>query len=80
MLWSKVYLQRLGEKIRFEESYKYSLLQTSELWERAGLIPKAVFGNRFNDYRKCAVCSLYMLLKPVRYPMKTISHSFKELV
>lgn len=68
---------KAGEKIRFEESYKYSLLQSSELWERAGLMPKAVFGNRLNNYRKCAVCSLYVSLKPVQYPIKIISHSFR---
>ena len=70
---------KAGERIRFEESYKYSLLQTSELWERAGFMPKAVFGNRPNDYRKCAVCSSYVSLKPVQYAIKPISHSFKEL-
>lgn len=40
------------EKIRVEESYKYSLLQSKELWQRAGLTVQARFGNKSNDYRK----------------------------
>ena len=43
---------KAGEKIRVEESYKYSLLQSNELWQRAGLTVQARFGNRINDYRK----------------------------
>ena len=45
-------LIRAGEKIRIEESYKYSLLQSKELWRHAGLQVRARFGNRTNDYRK----------------------------
>ena len=45
-------LIRAGEKIRIEESYKYSLLQSNELWQHAGLQVQARFGNRTNDYRK----------------------------
>ena len=45
-------LIRAGEKIRVEESYKYSLLQSNELWQRAGLTVQARFGNRINEYRK----------------------------
>lgn len=44
-----------GERIRVEESYKYSPLQSSQLWQAAGLVPQAVLGNRLNDYRKCAL-------------------------
>ncbi len=47
-------LIRAGERIRVEESYKYSLLQSNELWQRAGLMVQARFGNRINDYRKLA--------------------------
>ena len=43
---------KAGEKIRIEESYKYSLLQSSDLWQRAGLMVQARFGNRINEYRK----------------------------
>ena len=42
-----------GERVRVEESYKYSHLQSSQLWEAAGLVPRAVFGNNLDDYRKC---------------------------
>ena len=41
-----------GERIRIEESYKYSLLQSNELWQQAGLQVRARFANRTNDYRK----------------------------
>lgn len=43
---------KAGEMIRFEESYKYSALQSSELWSHAGLMPRARFGNRTDQYRK----------------------------
>ena len=49
-------LIRAGEKIRVEESYKYSLLQSNELWQRAGLMVRGRFGNRSNDYRKLISC------------------------
>ena len=45
-------LIRSGEKVRIEESYKYSLLQSDELWRRAGVKVRARFGNRSDDYRK----------------------------
>ena len=47
-------LIRAGENIRVEESYKYSILQSNELWERAGLIEQARFGDKINEYRKLA--------------------------
>ena len=47
---------KAGEKIRIEESYKYSLLQSKELWERAGLTVRASFGDRINKYRELAFC------------------------
>ena len=52
-----------GERIRVEESYKYSLLQSNQLWQVAGLVPRAVFGNHLNNYRKCAFyqCSSSLL-------------------
>ena len=40
-----------GEKVRIEESYKYSLTQSTQLWSKAGLEPVARFGNSLNDYR-----------------------------
>ena len=39
-----------GEKVRIEESYKYSPLQTERLWEKAGLTVGAVFGDSTGDY------------------------------
>ena len=41
-----------GERIRVEESYKYSTKQSAELWENANLMPLACFGNKNDDYRK----------------------------
>ena len=40
-----------GERVRVEESYKYSALQSSQLWQDAGLVPRAIFGNGPGDYR-----------------------------
>ncbi|KAI4113844.1 MAG: hypothetical protein LQ345_005267 [Seirophora villosa] len=39
-----------GERIRVEESYKYSPVQRDELWRQADVVPQACFGNRSNDY------------------------------
>ena len=41
-----------GTRIRVEESYKYSIAQSDELWYRASLVKQACFGNSTNDYRK----------------------------
>ena len=41
-----------GERIKFEESYKYSSLQSEELWLHAGLKPLARFGNDTDQYRE----------------------------
>ncbi len=49
-------LIRAGEKIRVEESYKYSVLQINELWQRAGLRVQARFGDRTDEYRKLTLC------------------------
>lgn len=48
---------RAGERIGFEESYKYSKIQSSELWQNAGLTVEAVFGNSTDDYRKFSLFS-----------------------
>ena len=42
---------KAGEKIRIEESYKTSLLQSTDLWRDAGLALQARFGNRIDQYR-----------------------------
>ena len=41
-----------GDQIRVEESYKYSQQQRNELWNRAGLVSKASYGNGSDDYRE----------------------------
>ena len=41
---------RAGEKVRVEESYKYSLSQSHDLWHRAGLVQQKCFGNSSNEY------------------------------
>ena len=51
-------LIKSGEKIRIEESYKYSLSQSNELWQHAGLTAQAIFGDRTNKYRKLVFFTL----------------------
>lgn len=62
-----------GERVRIEESYKYSPLQRGQLWQAAGLVPKAVFGNDVNDYRKSIIhATIFLqedLLSTVRLEM-----------
>ena len=41
-----------GERIRIEQSNKFSELQRNELWESSELVPLAEFGNATDDYRK----------------------------
>ena len=47
-------LIKAGEKIRVEESHKYSLSQSNELWQHAGFTAQAIFGDRIDKYRKLA--------------------------
>ena len=56
-------LIKAGEKIRIEESYKYSLSQSNELWQRAGLTAQAIFGDRINKY--CKLAHLFTLDLPL---------------
>ncbi|KAL8752055.1 MAG: hypothetical protein Q9199_006005 [Rusavskia elegans] len=59
-----VYVEN-GEKIRVEESYKWSSEQSSKLWEKAGLVRRASFGNRTDDYH------FYVLAKPtLAFPLR----------
>lgn len=39
-----------GEKIRIEESYKYSSEQCASLWQAAGLVPGAKYGSPAHSY------------------------------
>ena len=41
-----------GTRIKFEESYKYSLLQSAKLWQVAGFLSSAEFSNSEDLYRK----------------------------
>ena len=43
---------KAGERVRIEESYKYSAAQTERLWEESGLVPRGMFGNQTGIYRK----------------------------
>jgi EasF-like predicted methyltransferase len=50
-------LIRAGERLRFEESYKYSRSQSADLWNHAGLAAQATYGNSTDDYRKASPSS-----------------------
>lgn len=52
-------LIKAGERIRIEESYKYSATQTKELWQTAGMWPRALFADRLGEYRKRISLSNY---------------------
>jgi len=41
-----------GEKIRIEESYKYSASETEQLWESTGLVEGSRWTNKKGDYGK----------------------------
>ena len=64
-------LIKAGEKIRVEESHKYSLSQSNELWQHAGLTTQAIFGDRTNKYRKSA----YSFTIPLIFPSFLFPHS-----
>lgn len=69
-----------GEKIRIEESYKYSLVQSNELWQRAGLMVRARFGNRTNEYRKLTPCyAVPSLAFPALHKFESIVLMIREV-
>lgn len=43
---------KAGEKVLFEECYKYSRLQSTDLWQNSGFVAGEVFGNSIDNYRK----------------------------
>ena len=43
-----------GEKIRIEESYKYSREEAKNLWEMAKLAENTVWANAKGDYGECS--------------------------
>lgn len=50
-----------GEKVRIEESYKYSEIQTEQLWEAAGLAAQSLFGDHTGQYRKFCLPRVRMI-------------------
>ena len=50
-----------GEKVRIEESYKYSKIQTEQLWEAAGLAAQSVFCDYTGQYRKLGLLRVRMI-------------------
>ena len=73
---------RAGEKVRIEESYKYSLPQSAELWDNAGLVPKARFGNRVNQYRRSSYGSPFRLKRMLSFARNahTYGHQFQTFL
>ncbi|KAL8933764.1 MAG: hypothetical protein Q9211_005596 [Gyalolechia sp. 1 TL-2023] len=72
-----------GEKVRVEESYKYSSSQSDELWRQAGLVQQGCFTNSSNDYHLhiLAKSAQAFPLKPAEYaaqPMPSLG-DFKQL-
>lgn len=51
-----------GERIRIEESYKYSREEILELWEGAGLVENTVWSNARGDYGKRCTCDTAFLV------------------
>jgi EasF-like predicted methyltransferase len=51
-----------GEKIHFEDAFKYSEVESDALWHAAGFILQMSYGNASNDYRKGSDCALRFVL------------------
>lgn len=72
-----------GEKIRVEESYKYSSSQSDELWRQAGLVEQTRFANSSNDYHLHIVARSAQAfpLSPAEYAAQPIPNlsDFKQL-
>ncbi|MCJ1399869.1 hypothetical protein MMC11_003072 [Xylographa trunciseda] len=72
-----------GERVRIEESYKYSVLETERLWEDAGLTPGATFVDQAGHYyiHMLSVPQFVFSLEPVRYAPKPSPslHEFEQL-
>ena len=71
-------LIRAEEKVRIEESYKYSLRQSTDLWRDAGLLPQARFGNRIDQYRKfpATTSSVFQSLPLPRYSSRCETNTY----
>jgi len=56
-----------GEKIRIEESYKYSASETEQLWESTGLVEGSRWTNKKGDYGKLSFFSWFFFFpSPLR--------------
>jgi len=44
-----------GERIHFEDAFKYNSTQCEKLWHESGLVPQAAYSNNEGDY--CEFCS-----------------------
>lgn len=47
---TKDFTFRRGERLPFEESFKYSEAQSDQLWHDCGLVQQMAFGNKRQDY------------------------------
>jgi len=81
-------LIRKGERVRIEESYKWSDDETQALWEKVGFVESAYWSNRAGDYGKWLffrgfpACPRWMnpsciLHTAYRYPAPLLSFSFQ---
>ena len=51
-----------GEKVHFEDAFKYSEAESDALWHASGLIPQMSYCNRRSDYCRRASCRLKWVL------------------
>ena len=42
-----------GERLHFEDAFKYSEAQSDQLWHATGLVQQVAFGNKREDYCTC---------------------------
>ncbi|KAL9104046.1 MAG: hypothetical protein Q9163_000943 [Psora crenata] len=67
-------LIKAGEKIKVEESHKYSPDQSIKLWENVGLVPRAKYGNNSNEYHVHILSKppLFFGTKPEEYAARPV--------
>ncbi|MCJ1429129.1 hypothetical protein MMC29_007042 [Sticta canariensis] len=74
---------KAGEKILFEEAYKYSRRQRIALWRKSGFVPGEVFGNSADNYHLhvLSVPTLTFSLNPESYAAEPLPslHEFQQL-
>jgi uncharacterized SAM-dependent methyltransferase len=59
-----------GEKIRIEESYKYSPAQAQELWQASNVIEGASWTNHGGSYSKFYLHNFKLFCKVLRIPIQ----------